>query len=222
MKRLFMFGMLVLCVVGMTSCYPDGPDYVHEKDIALTHYDEGVDFSDYKTFVVPDSVVIIRPDGDSALIDQEIQEQILTLVKQNFTDRNYQLLTTEEAEVQQPDFVVTITAFALPTFNYASWGNYWGWYTGWSWFGWGSVWGGFYPWYPWYSGSYAYYAYDMGTLSIDMLDAKNVDEESKHIPVLWSGVNSGILAGNQAYICDRIERSINQCFIQSPFLKTTK
>lgn len=222
MRKLIIYGITLLSVLWMTSCYPEGPEYVHEKDIALTHRDDSVNFADYKTFVMPDTVVFICPDGDTARIDEEVSEKILTLVKENFTARNFQLLTEEEAEAQTPDFVVTITAFGTPVFNYTTWGNYWGWYPGWSWFGWGGPWGGFYPWYPWYGGSYAYYAYDTGTLSIDMLDVKNADEKSKHIPVLWSGVNTGILAGSKVYICDRLERSINQCFIQSPYLKTTK
>lgn len=45
MKRLFIFGVCALVVLCMASCYPEGPDYVHEKDIALTHYDEKADFS---------------------------------------------------------------------------------------------------------------------------------------------------------------------------------
>lgn len=220
MKKLFMFGITVLFVVCITSCYPEGPEYVHEKDIALTHYDDQANFAFYTTFVMPDSVVFIQSDGDTARIEKKVSDRLIQLVKQNFTDRNYQLLTPEEAENQTPDFMVTITAFATPVFNYSTWGNYWGWYPGWSWFGWGGVWGGYYPWYPWYGGSYSYYAYDKGTLSIDMLDIKNADPETKHIPVLWSGVNTGILAGSTVYLCERLERGINQCFIQSPYLRT--
>ena len=218
MKRLFILGILSLALVCMISCYPEGPEYVHEKDIALTHYDEKADFLNYATFVMPDSVVLITPDGDSATIDQEVSAQVLELVKKNFTDRYYTLLSSEEAKNQTPDFMVTVTAFTTPVFNYTTWGNYWGWYPGWSWFGWGSSWGGYYPWYPWYAGSYSYYAYDKGTLVIDMLDVKNADPQSKHIPVLWSGVNTGILAGSKVYLCDRLVRSINQCFTQSPYL----
>lgn len=222
MKRLFIAAFTLFVMLSVCACYPEGPGYVHEKDIALTHRDENVDFSNYKSFVMPDSVVFIQSDGDTAVIDRDVQEKILLLVGENFTDRNFHLLTAEEAAAEQPDFVVTITAFSTPVFNYSTWGNYWGWYPGWNWWGWGGPWTGWYPWYPWYNGSYAYYAYDNGTLSIDVLDIKNRDEENKRIPVLWSGLNRGILAGSKAYLCDRLERSINQCFIQSPYLKTTK
>ena len=109
-------------------CYPEGPDYVHEKDIALTHYDEEADFSTLKTFVIPDSVVYVQGDSNATGLANELKEEILSLVKQNFEAYNYQLLTDEEAEAQTPDFVVTVTAFATPTFSYNSWGNYWGWY----------------------------------------------------------------------------------------------
>lgn len=218
MKRLFMVGICLWILACMVSCYPEGPEYVHEKDIALTHYDEQVNFALYTTFVMPDSVVLIQPDGDTARIDQEVSDQIIQLVKKNFTDRNYEFLTTEEAQTRIPDFVVTVTAFVNPVFSYTTWGNYWNWYPGWSWFGWGNAWSGFYPWYPWYGGGFSYYAYDKGSLVIDVLDAKNADPQSKRIPVLWSGVNTGILAGNRVYLCERLARSINQCFMQSPYL----
>ena len=123
MKRLFIFGVCALVVLCMASCYPEGPDYVHEKDIALTHYDEEADFSTLKTFVIPDSVVYVRGDSNATGLANELKEEILSLVKQNFEAYNYQLLTDEEAEAQTPDFVVTVTAFATPTFSYNSWGK---------------------------------------------------------------------------------------------------
>lgn len=145
MKKLLILGMLILIGVGMSGCYPEGPEYVHEKDIALTHYDDQVNFALYTTFVMPDSIVFIQPDGDTARIDKKVSDQLTGLIKQNFTDRNYKLLTTEEAETEVPDFVVTVTAFATPFFNYTTWGNYWGWYPGWDWFGWGEPGEGFIP-----------------------------------------------------------------------------
>ena len=55
-----------------------------------------------------------------------------------------------------------------------------------------------------------------------MPDAKKADKETKRVPVLWTGMVDGILAGNQNYLAERLEKNINQCFIQSPYLKTTK
>ena len=55
-----------------------------------------------------------------------------------------------------------------------------------------------------------------------MLDAKKADKETKRVPVLWTGMVDGILAGTLNYLAERLEKNINQCFIQSPYLKTTK
>lgn len=212
MRKVFISGILFLAAVCMISCYPDGQQYVHGKDIALTYFDENVDLTVYKTFVMPDSVVFIDPERDSAQTEKAVQEQILTLVKRNFAARNFKLLTGKEG--LSPDFVVTVTAFVTPGFNCTAWENYWGWYPGWNDFGWDTGEGL----YPWYSGNYACNTFDAGTLVIDMLDAKNADRSTKHIPVLWSGRSTGILAGNKVCLCDHIERNINQCFIQSPYL----
>ena len=57
---------------------------------------------------------------------------------------------------------------------------------------------------------------------IDMLDPRKADEDSKRIPVMWTGVINGILAGSQAYLDERVEKNVDQCFMQSPYLKTTK
>ena len=78
MKRLFIFGVCVLVVLCMASCYPEGPDYVHEKDIALTHYDDRADFSTLKTFVIPDSVVYVQGDSNATGLANELKEEILS------------------------------------------------------------------------------------------------------------------------------------------------
>ena len=96
MKRLFIFGVCVLGVLCIASCYSEGPDYVHEKDIALTHYDEEAYFSTLKTFVIPDSFVYLQGDSNATGLANELKEEILSLVKQNFEAHNYQLLTDEE------------------------------------------------------------------------------------------------------------------------------
>lgn len=198
---------------------------MEDMDIALTHYDEAVNFSDFKTFVMPDTIVYVCPSTTSERVDHSGDSAILALVSENLKACQYVRLTEEEiGNGTKPDFVVTVSVFSNAHYYYGqgySWYDYWGWYPGWSWFGWGGPWNGFYPWYPWYSGG-VYYAYHTGTLSIEMLNPNGADEHSKHIPVMWTGVVDGILAGRPASVRKRLEAYINQCFIQSPYLKTAK
>ena len=83
MKRLFIFGVCVLVVLCMASCYPEGPDYVHEKDIALTHYDEEADLiittmkvrKKYRAPVITGSAYLTGLNEDS------VTAQILDILK---------------------------------------------------------------------------------------------------------------------------------------------
>lgn len=214
----------VVLAIGLVACYPNDAQYIDEFDTALTHYDETTDFTQFHTFVMPDSMVYIRTNGDTVRIDREFDKKILSLVRKNFENYNYRQLTPEEITAgAQPDIAVTVSAFSNAYFYFSygySWYDYWGWYPGWNWF-WGSSWYSYYPWYPWYGGT-TVYAYDQGTVLIDILHPAGIQEGSSRIPVLWTGVVDGILAGSRNYINSRLEKNINQCFIQSPYLKTTK
>lgn len=225
MKKLWIWGLSVLIAFSLMACYPEGAEYVDEMDIAMTHYDESVNFSDFKTFVMPDTIVYVGSGDESKSVERSADSVILDLVVKNFENRHFVRLTEEEVQNEEkPDFVVTVSAFSNAYFYYGrgySWYDYWGWYPGWNWFNMIGSWSSFYPWYPWYAGG-VYYAYNTGTLTIEMMNPNGVEEGSKQIPVLWNGVVNGILAGHPAYLQNRLEANINQCFIQSPYLKTTK
>lgn len=219
MKRLWNYGLCVLATFCLVSCYPDDAEYIDELDIALTHYDEKTDFTNYKTFTIPDSIVFIKYNGDSVRIDRNFDEQILSLVRKKLENYNYIYIASENiTATNKPDVVITITACSTPyvywDYGY-SWYDMWSWYPFWGDFGWGP---GYMPWYSWYGASA--YSYENGTLAIEMLDTKTQTDDSKRIPVLWTGVVEGILSGSPAYIGSRLEKNIDQCFKQSPYLKT--
>lgn len=59
----------------------------------------------------------VQGDSNATGLANELKEEILSLVKQNFEAYNYQLLTDEEAEAQTPDFVVTVNCFCNSDFQ---------------------------------------------------------------------------------------------------------
>lgn len=224
MKKRWICGLTAFTILGLSSCYPDNAEYVHELDTALTHYDEKTVFTDYQTFTLLDSLVYIKESSDTARIERGFDEKILSLIRQNMETYNYTYIPGSEiSNTNKPDIVITVSAFSNPYyyFNYGySWFDHWGWFPGWTWFG--GTFSGYYPWYPWIPGGYIEYGYTNGTLSIEMLNPQGAEQGSKRIPVLWTGIIDGILAGSQNYINTRLEQHINQCFIQSPYLKTNK
>ncbi len=214
-KLLYVCAVLLLPVL-VVSCYPDDADYVDELDIAMTNYDEKADFSAIRTLAMPDSVVVIGENKDMNKVSHRFDAQILSLVKKNLSEYGYTFLSTDEIkDGKEPDGILTVSAFTSSYFIYGDaypWYDYWGWYP-WGIFDW--YYPGMRPAYIWYPVA----SYQTGSVSIEMLDPKKADKETQRIPVIWSGVVNGILAGSDNYIEQRLEKNIGQCFVQSPYLK---
>lgn len=206
MKRLSILLLAGLFAQVMVSCYPQGADNIEDYDVAITNYDKSADFTAFKTFAIPDTVVYFSNDRD-VQFSHAYDDQIVELVTKNFTDRGYQLVDTTE----NPSFIVSISAFSNVNYSYYidNWYNNWSWY-------WGPWWGGssFYPYYPWYPVSV--YAYRSGSLVIDMIST--TPRADGKLSVLWSGVSDGVLQGSGQFIINRTTKLINQCFAQSPYL----
>ncbi len=38
------------------------------------------------------------------------------------------------------------------------------------------------------------------------------------VNVVWTGIADGLLQGSSSFILNRLDKQINQCFVQSPYL----
>ena len=190
----------------MSSCYPEGADTVEDYDVAITNYDKGADFSSFSTFAIPDTIVYFANDKNAKL-DHQFDEQIIQVVTDNFIKRGY----TKVENPETASFIVTVSAFSNVNYSYYidNWYNNWNWYWGW-WPG-----GAFNPYYPWYPVSV--YAYQNGSVVIDMIST--TARSDNKVNVIWSGIADGLLQGTQQSIINRVNTQLNQCFIQSPYLK---
>ena len=190
----------------MSSCYPEGADTVEDYDVAITNYDKGADFSSFSTFAIPDTIVYFANDKNAKL-DHQFDEQIIQVVTDNFIKRGY----TKVENPETASFIVTVSAFSNVNYSYYidNWYNNWNWYWGW-WPG-----GAFNPYYPWYPVSV--YAYQSGSVVIDMIST--TARSDNKVNVIWSGIADGLLQGTQQSIINRVHTQLNQCFIQSPYLK---
>ncbi len=208
MKRFLTLILAGLFAQLMVSCYPEGAEYVEDYDVAMTNYNKSADFSAFTTFAIPDSIVHFSNNED-ATIDHQYDDQILKLVTENFVKKGYTLVDT----TQKPSFIVTASAFSNVSYSYYmdNWYNNWNWYWGSSW------WPGtnpFYPYYPWYPSTV--YSYRSGSLIIDMISTTT--REDNKVDVVWNGIADGLLQGSGVSILYRLEKQINQCFEQSPYL----
>ena len=188
----------------MVSCYPEGADKIQDYDVAMTNYDKNANFGAFTTFAIADTIVYFS-DDKQATLSHQFDEQIVKLVTKNFENRGYTLVDTTE----NPSFVVTISAFSNVNYAYYidNWYNNWSWYWGW----WGGPFSPYYPWYP-----VSVYSYRTGSVAIDMIST--TARADGKVNVVWTGIADGLLQGSSSFILNRLDKQINQCFVQSPYL----
>ena len=214
MKRLLILLLTGLFAQLVVSCYPEGADNIEDYDVAITNYDKGADFSAFTTFSIPDTVVYFANDNSASKPSHEFDDAVIKAVTDNFVAMGYEKVADPTATTPAEDlssFIVTVSAFS--NVNYAYFVD--NWYNNWNWY-WGGWWGGpFNPYYPWYPVSV--YSYRTGSVVVEMVStAKRNDDK---VNVVWTGIADGLLQGSNSFVLNRVESQIDQCFIQSPYLK---
>ncbi len=214
MKRLLILLLTGLFAQLVVSCYPEGADNIDDYDVAITNYDKSADFSAFTTFSIPDTIVYFTNDNDIPAPSHEFDQQIIQTVTENFTRLGYKKVpdpTKGTAPADLPSFVVTVSAFS--NVNYAYFVD--NWYNNWNWY-WGPWWNGpFSPYYPWYPISV--YEYRTGSVVIEMVSTTKRNDHK--LNVVWTGIADGLLQGSHSFVLNRVKTQIDQCFLQSPYLK---
>lgn len=200
----FILSFLILMFPG---CYPSEDFFVEELDIVVTNYDVDEDYSRFRTFSVPDSVVRIGDNGEDDG-PGPFDELMLDLVRSNMQDLGY--IEELDPENNTPDLVVLVELLVVNNTVVAPCWPGWGWWGGWPPY-YGPGWCGGVPWIP--VGSYT-----TGTVILDMIDIDGADEVEETVPIVWNALINGLVTGSDASLEARIRTNINQAFDQSSYL----
>jgi len=224
MKRSILKFMAIMIIpLGITlmqGCYPDNNLTYEETDIVITVYNDSVDFNKLSTYYMPDTVFVLGDEDDDEKEPIENQEFILEAMETNLNNFGYTRIYDEEDGI--PDVIVSIGAFTSTTVSVGWWYPY---YPGYWWKSGERDTDYWYPWYPGYYPpgywpSYPYYtSYTTGTIIFDMYNPQDYDiiEGDTLATVYWNGGIQGVLSGGSSD--SRIEKGINQAFLQSPQIK---
>lgn len=203
--------LLLFFTIILSACYPGGAEYYDQLDLVYTNYSKEANFKSLKTYARPDSIVkmssanILDGDGNGLpdFVNKTTTNIILAQLDANMKAYGY----TKVGKNDNPD----ITIFTVAGQNtdvyyyYNSW--YWGWY--------GSYGGWYYPGY--YPPTYS--SVTTGGLLFQMTVPKDSSLDGT-VPVVWLSVMSGLLeSASSGASSSRIKKSIDQAFIQSPYLK---
>jgi hypothetical protein len=172
-----------------------------ESQVFFTNHDESVNFSQFKTFSILDSVLVVGNQGTgSSLTDLDIK--FLTSVAREMENLGYTYVSPND----NPDIGINVAQVRNAYLNVVSQplspflGNYWG--------------GGFGYGYG-YPATFTYYQTRENYWYLEMLDFKNPDDQNKQFNVIWNAE----IRGSGLFNAEYIDGVIQSVFKQSPYLK---
>jgi hypothetical protein len=208
MKKVFLTltGLASLSVI-FVGCAKQPLDNIsaEESRIYIIDHDSTVNFTNYKTYSISDSVAVIDNNKSTQQLN-DVDSAYILAVKKYMQQAGYQLVTRK----QNPDLGVNVNHIISTTTGVISYGDYWNDYGGyWDPYYWG------YPGYGYYV-PYAYSTYQIreGAVSIDFLDLKNASADKK-INVIWTG----LIRGSGIFNASLADTQVKALFDQSPYLK---
>lgn len=206
--RKFLLICLVIPVIWGCKKEPLDNMTQEESRIYITDHDSTVNFSDFKTFSVSDSVALIEG-GKKVMQLNDADQTYIDAVKEEMEAKGYTLV----AKDQNPDLGLTVNRIISTSTGVISMGSYWDVYN----FYWDPYYWG-YPGFDYYL-PYAYAVYEVreGAVSVDMVDLKNASENKK-LDVVWTG----LIRGSGIYNADVAASQVSALFNQSSYLQTNQ
>lgn len=178
-----------------------------ESRIYISNRDSNVNFNNYKTYSISDSVAVIDNNNFAGQQVTQTDQQLLAAVRSALESRGY----VRVDRTQSPDLGVNVSRLYNTSTSVVNLYDYWGGY------------GGYYDPYYWGYGGYGYgypSAYGLvqsteAMISIDLLDLKNAPA-SQTIRVIWNG----LIRGTGVFGSEATSTGVQALFTQSPYLKT--
>ena len=206
--------LLALTSMMLWACSPKNiTTSIDDLDLTITNHKEGTNFSNYKTYAIPDSVFILTDDENKdtfALTSAD--KTILNEVNTQMQKYGYAKIEIADTATTPPDVVLNVARLIVTQEGT-------GYIPGYCGGGWGGGWG--YPGYGYcYPGTAYDYDYSTGTVMVSMASFADF-QLKKNIPVLWTMASNGYIS-DDTYVANtsRIRTNIARGFEQSPYLQT--
>ncbi len=207
MKKLFVFCGVAMTSLILTSCFKTPDTSSLSKELVVgTNRDIKVDFSNYSTYHISDTIPRITNDPTDTIITGPEAEEIVNRIKEKMNARGFTFVD----RAANPDLAVIPAIVRVKSVGTSC--------TGW-WGGYPGYWPPGY-WRPGYGYYYPYcgiYSYETGSLNIDLLDLVNAPDNNS-ISATWTAVLFGSLNSSDAVNLDRALNGVDQAFEQSPYI----
>ncbi|RRB02180.1 DUF4136 domain-containing protein [Larkinella rosea] len=196
---------------GISSCRPDPLNDLTPEDsqVFITNHDRSVNFANYKTYSLPDSVVEVANDRQTVSmtpLDQRVLDKLATTM----TGLGYQRVSGKDSSDLGVAVMKINNSYVGVTSNpYSSYYlNYWG-------YGGLGGYGGYSPYYPSY---YSFYEVSDTYWLIQLIDLKHPNTADQKLNVVWQAQ----VRGNGIFDETSVDSIITSVFNQSTYLKGNK
>lgn len=217
-KWLTYVALLLTVGGGLTACRENAISDLTPEDntVYITNRDRSVDFTQYRTFSLPDSVVIESNDRYTPSLNTT-ESQFITSVASGLTSRGFQRVSQGQAADLGVAVIRVDNRYTGVGVNpYGSYySNYW--YGG----GFGGGLGGFYD--PFLSPSYYTYQVSDRYWEIRIVDLKNrptgtTNPDQQQLQVIYSAT----VRGSEVTDATAAQQAVTALLGQSPYLQTTR
>ncbi len=206
--------LLLLVGGGLTACRDKAINDLSPADspVYITNYDRSVNFGQYKTFSLPDSVVI-ESNNSYAMTQTDISSRFVTNIANGLTAKGFQRVTKGgSADLGVAVIRVNNQYTGVASNPYSYYSSYWGGGLG----GYGGY--GYSPYYP------SYYTYQVTDQywEIQIVDLKNrpvtTGTQQPQLNVIYDATIRGTDITDQ----QAVDTAVTAIFNQSPYLKATQ
>lgn len=207
-KNLIRVGIFSILLIGsmvlLQACFPYGPEDIEDFDIVGTFYDKNVNFGNFKTYAMPDTIVKVTSAATSSE-KGEYDDLVLSQIEANMGAVGYSRVQNPE----QADMLLTVSVVRDDGYSIDGsydYGDYYG-----DRYDYGS--GGYY-----YTGSD--YQVETGTVLMNLANHKDGDTSKES--AMWLGMLNGVTEQSFTNTSRRLIELINKAFAQSPYLGSSE
>lgn len=209
------FVLLAGVLISLASCEKNDELNKLDTDYRVeTDYDTDTDFKVFKTYYLPDSILLVGNGDKAQYLDSLLAKPILEACHRNMQKRGYVRTDCKD----NADLGLQMTYIAS-TYHFASYSAspYW-------WCGFADYWSPFYwgNWGYWYNPYPVHFSVSTGALLVDMLNLKAEQGDDKRLPVVWQSYLTGLLYKSKALNATLAVRGIEQAFKQSSYIITNQ
>ena len=208
MREIRVFCFTALGLLGLLSCTKNVTDNLDpdEMPLYITKAESSIDFSNYGTYSLADSVAVINNDQLVQRVRTDYDAAFIDAIATQMQSRGF----TRVPHGETPDIGITISRIYNDYTGIIDYSNYWSYYNGyWD----ADYWG--YPGYDYYFPPvYGTYTVTDGGVAIDMFDLKNA-ATTNQLRQVWSG----LVRGTGTFNIDKVTTHAQALFAQSPYLE---